>query len=180
VRGEQNRSGPAQLGELGVEQLRTGGVERGERLVEHEQLWLVQEHATQSEPLCHPARVRRNAVVPHVPQAETLEQHPGTLAPLQDVVEPAVQLEVLERGQLAVDEWLVREEADRGARHVHVELALARKHETGAQTEQCRLAGAVRAGDDRERSVLDVEVDAAEDALVTEALAQLPGPDHSG
>ena len=52
-------------------------------------------------------------LVPYLPEAEALEQHPDALAPLRHAVEAAVEVEVLERGQLAVDERLVAEVADR-------------------------------------------------------------------
>ena len=103
-----------------------------------------------------------------------------SLAPLGDPVEPAVQVKVLERRQFAVDERLMREVADGGTGSVDLELALARNSEPRAQAEQRGLAGAVRARDDGERAAGDVEVDAAQDPLVAEALADLPCPDHSG
>ena len=78
------------------------------RLVEHEQLRLVQQHATEREPLGHAARVRDDAVVARLPEAEALEQHADPLAPFGHAIEAPVQVEVLERRQLAVDERLVR------------------------------------------------------------------------
>ena len=106
----------AELGELRVEELGAGLVERAVRLVEHEQLRLVEQDAAEGEPLRHAARVRGDALVPRLPEPEALEQHPDPLAPLGDAVEAAVELEVLERGQLAIDERLVAEVADLGAR----------------------------------------------------------------
>ena len=94
---------PASSRELAVEQLRALGVERGERLVEHEQLGIVQQRAAEREPLHHPARVRGDALVADVPEPEALEQHPDPLAPLRHAVEAPVEVEVLERGQLAVE-----------------------------------------------------------------------------
>ena len=102
--------------ELAVEQLGALVVEAGERLVEEHELRLVQQHAAEREPLQHPARERARALVARVPETEPLEQHADPLAPLGHAIEPPVQVEVLERGQLAVDERLVREEAELRAR----------------------------------------------------------------
>ena len=66
--------------ERAVEQLGAVRVERVERLVEHEQRRVVQQHAAEREPLLHPARERRDALVAHLPEAEALEQHPDPLA----------------------------------------------------------------------------------------------------
>src|SRR5690348_6699110 len=55
VGGEQAGALPAKLRELRVEELGTGLVERAVGLVEHEQLRLVQEDTTESEPLRHAA-----------------------------------------------------------------------------------------------------------------------------
>src|SRR5438045_6049757 len=90
----------AQLGKLAVEQRGAFLVERAERLVEDEELRVVQERPAKREPLEHPARERVGAAVARLPEAEALEQHPGALAPLGHAVEPAVKIEVLERRQL--------------------------------------------------------------------------------
>ena len=62
---------------------------------------------------CHPSRVRRDGIVPGSPERVALEQHADPLSALRDPVETSVQLEVLEGGQLAVDQRLVAEVADR-------------------------------------------------------------------
>ena len=149
------------------------------RLVEHEQLRVVQQDATEREPLRHPARVRDDAVVAHLPEPVALEQHPDPLAPFGDAVELAVEIEVLERTQLAVDERLVRQVADRSARHVDGELPFGRHRETGADPQQRRLPGAVRAGDDEEAAARKLELDPAQDALVAVALAEAAGREHA-
>ena len=110
--------GAAQLAQLAVDELGALGVEAGERLVEQEQLGLVQERAAEREPLHHAAREVGYARAPLVPEAEALEQHADALAPLADAVEASVELEVLERRQLAVERassWLRKPTADRGA-----------------------------------------------------------------
>ena len=123
------RSPPGELAELAVEQLGALGVERGERLVEHEQLGVVQQRPAEREPLHHPTRERGDALGPRLPEPEPLEQHPDPLAPLRHAVEPPVELEVLERGQLAVDQRLVAEVAEPAALGVDVELAARRRGE---------------------------------------------------
>ena len=101
---------------LAVEERHPGLVETGVGLVQEEQNGLVQERAAEREPLLHAVRVHGDAVVARLPEAEALEQHPDPLAPLGHAVEPAVEVEVLEGGQLAVDERLVSQEADLSAR----------------------------------------------------------------
>jgi hypothetical protein len=133
-------------------------VERRERLVEHEQLGLVQQRAAEREPLRHPARVRRDTLGPHVPEAVALEQHPDPLAPLRYAVEPAVEVEVLEGGQIAVEQRLVPEVPEVAAVGVDIQLAARRGRKPGDEAQQCRLAGSVRARDDEEAAALEPEV----------------------
>ena len=116
-------------------------VERRVRLVEDDEVRLVEERPAEREPLRHPARVGRHPLMAGVPQAEPLEQHPDALAPLADAVEPAVQLEVLERGQLEIDKRLVPEEADAPAFHRDRERAARRRGKPGDQAQQGRLPG---------------------------------------
>src|SRR6266540_4003861 len=101
----------------------------------------------------------------HVPETEAFEQHADAFAPFRHAVEASVQVEVLERRQLAVD-------AD-------LELAACRCRETGAETQQRRLAGAVRAGDEEEVVHADVQVETAEDSLVAVTLLQRTCVDHN-
>ena len=127
------------------EQLGAGRVERVERLVEEQQARLVQERAAEREPLQHPARVGAGPLVPHLPEAEALEQHPAPLAPLGHAVEAAVELEVLERGEPAVDERVVAEEADLAPVGAHLERAArrdeqARRRAAAASSSRSRSA----------------------------------------
>jgi hypothetical protein len=117
--------------------------------------------------------------VAHIPETEAFEQHADAFAPLRHAVETSVQVEVLQRRQLAVDEWLVREIADTPAFNVDLELTACRCRETGAKAQQRRLAGAVRAGDEQEVVHADVEVEAAQDSLVAVTLLQRTRVDHS-
>src|SRR5206468_668123 len=82
VGGEEKGRAAAALGELAVEQRGALVVERVERLVEDQQVGLVQEGAAEAEPLQHPAGEGAGALVSDVPEVEALEQHPDPLAPL--------------------------------------------------------------------------------------------------
>ena len=105
----------------------------------------MQQGAAEGEPLHHPARVRGDAFGANVPEAEPLEQHAGPLAPLGHAVEAPVEIEVLERGQIAVEKRLVAEIAEATPRRRRdVELAARRRGESRDQPEQRRLPGAVR------------------------------------
>src|SRR5262249_30552127 len=90
---------------------------------------------------------------------------------------PAEELEVLERRQLAVDERLVPEGADRGAVG-QGELAGRRRIEAGEHAEERRLPRPVWPGDQQELAEAEPELDVLEDALVTEALGKAGGGDH--
>ena len=125
-------------------------VERGERLVEHEQRRVVEQRAAEREALRHAARVGRDAVGANVPEAEPLEQHPAALAPLGDAIEAAEEIEVLERRELAVEQRLVPEVAEVTALGVDRQRAFCRRGEPGDEPEQRRLARAVRPGDEQE------------------------------
>src|ERR671935_2999332 len=113
-----------------------------------------------------------------VPEAEPLQQHPDPLAPLRHAVETAVQVEVLERGQLAVEEWLVAEIPQGPPIDVALGLSRRRSSQPGAETEERRLPGPVRAGDDEQPAALELEVEDFEDALVAEASPEPASADH--
>jgi hypothetical protein len=116
--------------------------------------------------------------VARVPEAVALEQHPDPLAALRHTVEPSVELEVLERGQLTVDERLVGDVADLASTGLDLELAARRREQAGDEGEERRLPRPVRARHDQEAAALDVDVEAADDALVAEAPLEPPRPDH--
>src|SRR5690349_10370265 len=116
--------------------------------------------------------------MPSVPQAEALEQHAAALSTLGNAVETAVQVEVLQRSQLAVDKRFVRDVADRTALDVHLELSARRCGETCAEAQQRRLARSVRACHEHEVVGADVERDVAQDALVAVALLQRACVNH--
>ena len=164
--------------ELAVEEQRAVLVERRERLVEDEQLGVVEQRPAQREPLRHAARVRRHALVPRVPEREALEQHPDPLTSLGNAVEAAVELEVLDGGELAVDERLVREIADPRTVRVDEKVASGRLRESREQAEERRLPAAVRPRDDGEAAARYRDVDPAQRALAAVPLLDAPPADH--
>src|SRR5205823_7317646 len=102
---------------------------------------VVEQGATEREPLLHAAREGTGALVPGVPEPEALEQHPDPLAPLGHPVEPAVEVEVLDRGQLPVHERLMAGKADRLTRRAQVEHTRGRDGEARTEAQERRLAG---------------------------------------
>src|SRR5438067_3252304 len=170
--------------ELAVEELHACLVEAAERLVEHVELGLVQEGAAEREPLQHPARERAGTLRTRVPELEPLEQHPDPLAPFGHAIEPPVEVGVLEGRQLAVHERLVADEPEPGAVDPHVELARGGRCEPGAEPQERRLPRPVRAGDEEETALLELEVEAVQDALRSIGLAEAargdPGTTSTG
>src|SRR5689334_14794897 len=176
--GDEQRPLTPELVELAVEQLLTRFVQRVRRLVEDQQLGVVQERPAKRQPLQHPARIRARPLPACLPEPKPLEQHPDPLAPLRHAVEPPVEVEVLDRGQFTVDKRLVREVTDLATLHVDLELAGGRNQEARAQAQQRRLSGAVRAGDDEEAAASKLEVDRLERPFVAEATGEAARPDH--
>ena len=117
--------------------------------------------------------------MPRIPEPEALEQHPDPLAALWDPVETAVEVEVLERRQLPVDERLVADITEPPALDCDVELAARGCGKPRAEAEEGRLARAVRPGDDEEVARTDVELDPAQDALLAVPLLETAGTDHT-
>ena len=113
--------------------------------------------------------------MPRVPEAEALEQHAAALAPFGDAVEAPVEVEVLERGQLAVDERLV----SRGSRCARGRRVMSSSPPVGtASPAQSRSSvvlpdpfGPVTT---RNPSRATLELDAAQNALVAVPLLQSP------
>src|SRR5207244_6202183 len=110
--------------------------------------------------------------------SEALEQHADPFAPFRDAVEPAVEVEVLEGGELAVDERLVREVADAPAFERDLQLPGRRDRKPSAKPKQRRLTGSVRPGDEQEPVSGKLEPDATQNALVAVALLHPSGPNH--
>ena len=170
---------PASARQLGVEQRGALLVEAGVRLVEQHEVGLVQERPAEREPLLHPAGEGRHPLAPGLPEAVALEQHPDPLAPLGDAVEAAVEVEVLERGQLPVDERLVGEVADAAALDVDLELAAVGASSPAQSASSVDFPEPFGPGDEQEVALGDVEVEVAEDALRPEAPAEAARRDHT-
>jgi hypothetical protein len=114
-----------------------------------------------------------------IPEPVPLEQHPDPLPPLGHAVEAPVEIEVLERGELAVHERLVREEADLPPLRGDLELPASRGEQAGQEGEKSRLSGPVRPGDDDEIALLQVEVEPREGDLVPEPALERAGSNHA-
>jgi len=71
------------------------------------------------------------------------------------------------------------EKADRLARHRDVEHTVGRRRESRAEPKQRRLPRPVRPGHEHEPAARHLEVELVENALVAEALGQVPGLDHT-
>src|SRR5581483_8638449 len=160
------------------EELGAVDVERVVRLVEEQQARIVHEDAAEAEPLLHAARERPDPLVPDLPQPEPLEQHADVLAPVGDAVEPREEPEVLERRQLAVDERLVPEVADR-APVGEAQLARRRRGEPREDPQERRLARAVRSRDEQEAAAVEVDVETGEHAPVAVAFREPARRDHA-
>ena len=77
-------------------------------------------------------------------------------------VEPSVEVEVLERGELAIDERLVPEEADPPPLDRDLERPARRRREPDDQPEERRLPRTVRPGHDEGAARLELEGDVPE------------------
>ncbi len=172
---DRERARASQLAQLPVEQRGALAVEAGEGLVEEEQLRVVQERPAEREPLLHPPRVRGDPLVPGVPETVALEQHADPLAPLGNTVETAVELEVLERGQLAVDERLVAQVADGSALSHGIELPSGRAQETREEAQQRALARAVATRDEQKAALGQLDVDTVQDLSSRRSALEAPG-----
>ena len=170
---------PTQLRELSVEELGAGLVERRVRLVEYEKPRIVEQNTAEREALRHAARVRRYSLASSIPEPETLEQHSDPLAAFRHAVEPAIEVEVLERGELAIDERLVAKVAELAPLDAAVDRSLRRRGEPGADPQERRFARPVPAGHDDETTVSQVEIDAAQDALVPVPLTEFRSRKHA-
>ena len=93
----------------------------------------MQKRAAECKPLQHAARVRADPCMSRVPEIEAFEQHSDPLAAFGNSIEASVQIEVLECGQLSIDERLVPEVPDPSTLDLDGELAGRRRGETDAK-----------------------------------------------
>ena len=138
----------------------------------------MQQRPAEGKPLHHPSRERTDALAANAPEPEALEQHADALTPFRDAVEAPVEIEILDGGELAIDERFVREEADPPAIDVPAELTSGWGREAGAEPKQSGLSGAVGTGDEQEAVARKIELDAAEHAPVAETLLEPAGTNH--
>ena len=115
--------------------------------------------------------------MPNVPETEALEQHPDSLAAFGKPVETAEQRQVLERGELAVDERLVAEVADGAAlRQVNSPaVGAASPASTRRSVVFPEPFGPVTS---RKPPAASIEVETGEDAPLAVALRQAARADH--
>ena len=114
----------------------------------------------------------------NVPEAESLEQHPDPLAPFADTVETPVELEVLDRGQVTVEQRLVPEEPELAALGADRELTARRRGEPRDEPEQRRLARSVSTRDNEKAAAVEVEVDGPQGSAPPVALLEPASADH--
>src|SRR5436309_14757264 len=94
---------PRELGELAVDECYPGLVERRERLVEDEQVRVVEQRAAEGGALRQPTRVGGGALVPSFPQPEPLEQRGDPLGARGHGRAASVRVQVLVPAELAAD-----------------------------------------------------------------------------
>ena len=141
----------AQLGELAVEQRRALLVERAERLVEDEQLGLVQQRPAEREPLEHPAREGVGALGCAPPRGRSARAASRSARAARARGRAGRR----GRGSRARSARGRRAARGRGSRPARAaRRPRARRavgdEQAGDEPQQRRLAGAVRAGDEQE------------------------------
>ena len=128
-------------------------VETRRRLVQDDQLGLVDQRLGQADALAHALGVLLQDALAIVLEADALDQLLGPALPLRPwhVEEPAVEIEGLFRVQKPVQVRFFRQEADAlvladlGSRLVeHVRFTLGGEEQSEQQLDGGRLAGAVR------------------------------------
>jgi hypothetical protein len=98
---------------------------------------------------------------------------------LWDSVQPSVEVEILEGGQLAVEQGFMAEKADTSSFGRDLEGAARRRGKPGEEAEERRLPGAVRPGDEGEAAGRQVEIDAVHGTPLAELSRQRARADHS-
>ena len=148
-----------------------GGVEAVHRLVEDQQLRVGEQAARDAEALAHPHRVRLDAVVRAVGQADALERGVDARERLA-AARRGDDAEVLASREVAVEARLLDDRADArerlGAPLGHRQPAQAhraavRAREAEQDSDERRLAGAVRAEVAERDAARDAEVDALDE-----------------
>ncbi len=151
------------------DQLDRRRVEVGVRLVQQQQLRIVEHGARDRHALDHAARERSQRLVGTRVHRHRLEQLVHAL--VLDAVQTRVEAQVLARGQLAVEQRLMAEQADarahrprlaRQARAEHAHAAGVRTQQAREHAQQRRLAGAVGAEHDERLAFRERQRDVGE------------------
>jgi hypothetical protein len=177
-----------------VDGIDENGVEAGGRLVEEDDLGLVDESPGDRHALAHATRDLGGVLVPHVGEADLLEL---LLHPILDLRRFQAGFLPEREGDVLGDRHGVEEGAPLEDHPVAladaVQLAPAQARDLGAVhrdrprvgaeqsdevLEQDRLAAAAPADDHHDLAGGDVEIDAAQDRLAAEALVEVLDPDH--
>ena len=168
----------AQLEELLLEPLDGVGVEPAERLVEQQQVRLVEERAREGQALAHAARVRAHGPAAGAVEPGPREQPCDPRGRLGDAEELRIECQVLCPTQVRVAGYLVAGIADPAAkrrrrpRRVRTEqdkTAARRREQQRQDAEQRGLAGAVRAEQHDHLARRDGEIDARQHPHAAEA-----------
>ena len=156
-------------------------VERRKRLVEQQQHRIRKHRARRRKALLHPARERAHAGIGNVGQSDPAEPLLGRRARVGDRIKLGVEFEILARGQIRVEETLMRHQADsapiaRGepARVLSEDqrVAGARCFEPGNDSQQRGFPGAVAADDKRARARQQPQFHVAQHGRQTVSLCQ--------
>ena len=161
------------------------------RLVQDEQLRVVDQRVRQAQPLAHPARERLDVRVALVDEAHDLQQLPdhGAAPRRRHVVAAREEVEVLPDPQVVVDAVEVGHVADPAAHldgvlgdgdPAHQRLPGGRGEQGGQDAHGGRLARAVGADEAVDLARADEEVDAGQRQLVVVALGEAARLDHRG
>ena len=187
-----------QPGEGGEHLLGGGGVERGRRLVEHEQPRVHGEHRPDRHPLLLAARERAQLAGSEVGHAEQVERllhaaahrglrQPQLLHAVGQLLLHGVGDEAGERVLAHVADRVGALARRRRGDHLAVEPHLAPQrpagepgHEPGDDAEQRRLARAGRPAHQHQLALVDGEVDVAQHGHVVVAEGHSPQLDHDG
>ena len=170
----------------GVASLR---VEPGRRLVQQQQVRIVDERARDREPALHSARERLHAVICSLVQLDEFEQLIRALAQLaaRQAEVPAVDDDVLADGELLVERLLLRGDTEVGtdlrAVRDRVEPEDAQKparwrRDAADHPHRRGLPRSVRTQEPECFAALDVEVDAVHGDEAAEALDEAAGMDQ--
>ena len=166
------RGAPGAPAEQRLDQAGRLGVEVGARLVEQQQLRLVEHGAADGQPLDHAGGEVADQLVRAARHPDPVEQLGDALGGLaSEPVQAGVEAQVLGAGQVAVEQRLVAQVADPPARPPglarqraaeHRDLAGRRPKQRREHPQQRRLPGAVRAEHGQRLALAQLEGDVAE------------------